>query len=639
MFSDMESLLQTQKAKASTAHERLTASNHELTKENQRLQNVVLQLRSTSRRLSYSPDSNKDDDTLRYKPGYELNGDEDYDSRQEDTSHLDEHDHSFASSQGIRSLQDEAKALEVEALQAEFLALRKSHDMLQTQLQQLQADLNVSKAANAELADQNETYMDILQEKTFSGALIQQSAMLNGRYLGSETEESEADDTDDVDDVPDQPSVNKRNKAWLSAKRSQELQNLPTSLASELEKSDDTEEPRRRERKRERSEVLSDNIDDLHTEIWNLRDANQALTLYVSKILDRIISKEGYENVLAIDGDSKSKMGSLRTTPNRAKASRNRPTALDTVSPPAKNRSASGGGGLLSFMGTGGGGEDDSGEADVKTPTVASPSFVSRAKRGASMDWRSLVGAASPTSPSQPFDSPSIATRIGLSASPAPRKIKSSEEVEDFNDAEEKQKIRQALKSHGLEVPDHQLKTQRRTSTIGTFFSRVIGASVTASPTSPVIDRIDESVVSKGELHPAPRLTSFDGPPLAMQRSTSSGKESDQRSSSPISRSEARQRALDAGNSANLTEVPRRDSPLSARMGSARRRDASSASSASTSVGDISRGGSVGGDESFQYKSPDQDNDKSTDVEEVPSWGKTFKRMSLLGPRADRKPS
>lgn len=631
----MESLLQTQKVKASNAHERLTASNHELTKENQRLQNLILQLRFTSRGQSQSPDSDKDDDTLRYKPKYELNGVEHHDTSHEDASHLDEHDHFFSSSsQGIRSLQDETKALEREALQADFLALQKSHDMLQAQMQQLQSDLNASKAANAELADQNETYMDILQEKTFSGTLIQESAMLNGRYLGSETEESEADDTDDVDDVPDQPTNNKRGKARLSAKRSQELQNLPTSLASELEKSDSTEEPRRRERKRERSEVLSDNIDDLHKEIWNLRDANQALTLYVSKILDRIISKEGYENVLAIDGDSRSKMGSLRTTPKRAKSSRDRPTSLDTLSPADKETRKTSGGGLLSFIGAGGGGEE---ETHLETATAASPSFVSRT------NWRSLVGAASPTSPSQSFESSSIATRIGLSASPAPRKIKSSEEIEDVNDAEEKQKIRQALKNHGLEVPDHQLKTQRRTSTLGTFFSRVIGASVTSSSALPGVERIDESVVTKGELHPAPRLTTFDGPPLAMQRSTSSGAKSDQSSgSASISRSEARQRALDVGNnSASLTEIPQRDSPLSARMSSSRRRDASSASSASTSVGDTSRGESVGGDESFQYKSPELDNDKSTDVEEegVPSWGKTFKRMSLLGPRTDRKAS
>lgn len=563
---------------------------------------------------------------------------------QGDSSYPDEQGHSL-SSQGIRTLRDEAKALEVEALQAELLALQKSHDMVQAQVQQLQADLNVHKAANAELAEQNETYMDILQEKTFSGALIQESAMLNGMYTGSETGESEADSVDDVDDVPDEPrKQTKRGKARLAAKRSQELDSMPTNLANELESSDgidSTNTQRKRERRRERSEALTDNIEELHKEIWSLRDANQALTLYVSKILDRIISREGYENVLAIDGDPKSRLGTLRDTPNRARNQRSRPTALDTLSPPVATVSKrANGGGLLSFMGAGsGGGDEVNGELEPRTPTVASPSFVSRAKRTASMDWRSFVGAASPTSPSECFDSPSIATRIGLSTSAAPRKIKSSEEVEDVNDAEEKEKIRQAMMNHGLEVPDNQLKTQKRTSTIGTFFTRVIGASVAASP-APVTETSSKqeqsSVVTMGDQHPTPRLTTFDGPPLAMSRSSSSEKDSSpSSSSSPLSRNEARQRALDVGNFGSLTEVPRRDSPLSTRRSTAKRRDASSASSTSASVGDTSRGESVGGDESFQYNtSPVQENDKPLPEEQESSWGKTFKRMSMLGQRA-----
>jgi hypothetical protein len=486
--------------------------------------------------------------------------------------------------------------------------------------------------------------MDILQEKTFSGALIQESAMLNVRFTGSETEESEPDSVDDVDDVPDEPrKQSKRGKTRLIAKRSQELDSMPTNLANELESSDGADsnsQPRKRERRRERSEALTDNIEDLHKEIWSLRDANQALTLYVSKILDRIISREGYENVLAIDGDPKSKMGTLRVTPNRARSQRSRPTALDTLSPPATRASKrASGAGLLAFMGSGGGGgEELNGEVEPKTPTVASPSFVSRAKRTASMDWRSFVGAASPTSPSEPLDSPSIATRIGPSASAAPRKIKSSEEVEDVNDAEEKEKIRQSMMYHGLEVPDNQLKTQKRTSTIGTFFTRVIGASVAAS-SAPVAETSKKgehlSVVIKGEQHPVPRLTTFDGPPLAMSRSSSGGNDSNQSSSSPISRSEARQRALEMGNFGSLTEMPRRDSPLSARRGNVKRRDASTASSTSTSVGDTSRGESVGGDESFQYNSsPVQENDKLLQEEAESTWGKTFKRMSMLGQKA-----
>jgi hypothetical protein len=44
-------------------------------------------------------------------------------------------------------------------------------------------------------------------------------------------------------------------------------------------------------------------IDALRTEVKSLKDANKALSLYASKIIDRIISQEGFEHVLAVDYD------------------------------------------------------------------------------------------------------------------------------------------------------------------------------------------------------------------------------------------------------------------------------------------------------------------------------------------------
>ncbi|THH30068.1 hypothetical protein EUX98_g4127 [Antrodiella citrinella] len=42
-------------------------------------------------------------------------------------------------------------------------------------------------------------------------------------------------------------------------------------------------------------------LDALRSEVKNLKDANKALSLYASKIIDRIISQEGFEHVLAVD--------------------------------------------------------------------------------------------------------------------------------------------------------------------------------------------------------------------------------------------------------------------------------------------------------------------------------------------------
>ena len=49
--------------------------------------------------------------------------------------------------------------------------------------------------------------------------------------------------------------------------------------------------------------AVPDDIETLRSEVKNLKDANKALSLYASKIIDRIISQEGFEHVLAVDYD------------------------------------------------------------------------------------------------------------------------------------------------------------------------------------------------------------------------------------------------------------------------------------------------------------------------------------------------
>ncbi|GAA5927802.1 uncharacterized protein JCM15063_005998 [Sporobolomyces koalae] len=53
--------------------------------------------------------------------------------------------------------------------------------------------------------------------------------------------------------------------------------------------------------KRDGSQSMPIGIEELHLEIKQLREANKALTLYVSKIVDRVCSQEGFEKVLAVD--------------------------------------------------------------------------------------------------------------------------------------------------------------------------------------------------------------------------------------------------------------------------------------------------------------------------------------------------
>jgi hypothetical protein len=51
------------------------------------------------------------------------------------------------------------------------------------------------------------------------------------------------------------------------------------------------------------SSTSTSDIDALRTEVKSLKDANKALSLYASKIIDRIIAQEGFEHVLAVDYD------------------------------------------------------------------------------------------------------------------------------------------------------------------------------------------------------------------------------------------------------------------------------------------------------------------------------------------------
>lgn len=55
-------------------------------------------------------------------------------------------------------------------------------------------------------------------------------------------------------------------------------------------------------------------IDALRTEVKSLKDANKALSLYASKIIDRIISQEGFEHVLAVDYDKELPTAAPHTT-------------------------------------------------------------------------------------------------------------------------------------------------------------------------------------------------------------------------------------------------------------------------------------------------------------------------------------
>jgi len=62
--------------------------------------------------------------------------------------------------------------------------------------------------------------------------------------------------------------------------------------------------------------TVSAEMETMRSEIKSLKDANKALSLYASKIIDRIIAQEGYEHVLAADYEKTPQTPSASTLPN-----------------------------------------------------------------------------------------------------------------------------------------------------------------------------------------------------------------------------------------------------------------------------------------------------------------------------------
>lgn len=69
----------------------------------------------------------------------------------------------------------------------------------------------------------------------------------------------------------------------------------------------------------------SNDIEALRVEVKSLRDANKALSLYASKIIDRIIAEEGFEHVLAVDYEKPPKATPQTCDTNTATSTKPRP--------------------------------------------------------------------------------------------------------------------------------------------------------------------------------------------------------------------------------------------------------------------------------------------------------------------------
>ena len=201
-------------------------------------------------------------------------------------------------------------------------------------------------------------------------------------------------------------------------------------------------------------------METLRSEVKNLKDANKALSLYASKIIDRIISQEGFEHVLAIDFEksatpSNTTFSPRPTPPSPAKKprpqtaifSRSTPaTAHTSPNVPPTER-------LTTFesLNMSGNSNPASPRPENDPPKAASSSRASR--RSLSFDWAtfSMFGGDKKNAPSPTPNLRPLTLKAG--AAPVVTGARKLETFEDEEDRRERERLAATMKLMGIEKP------------------------------------------------------------------------------------------------------------------------------------------------------------------------------------------
>ena len=186
--------------------------------------------------------------------------------------------------------------------------------------------------------------------------------------------------------------------------------------------------------------VPVNDLDALRTEVKSLKDANKALSLYASKIIDRIIAQEGFEHVLAIDydkdkdartptttGPSISRSFSATHTKNRPQSvivSRSSSNPMPTVDTRFNSPSLS------------------------TTPKIGPPRAKAQ-RRSLSFDWKSFSIFNSSEKKPDPNLRP-LTLNPGVSPVTGARKLDNQEDEEDRR---ERERLNATMKLMGIEPP------------------------------------------------------------------------------------------------------------------------------------------------------------------------------------------
>ena len=372
----------------------------------------------------------------------------------------------------------ESEPAEMTALKLELSTLSTSHASLQSTLGLMQTQLVDLKRVNQELQEENESYMILLRERTLSGQfdVIKQ---VGGGSITSEDDGSEEDrgSTDiesmrsrgrsTLDIVQEEPFEGLDSEGFVDTTDSdiphrssrhgrpdrrrgpsphvtlgESLAGLPITgpgldLAAELGRAenkdilagttfDDGE--RQTPNKGKRGKKDKEEVEVLRTEVKSLKDANKALSLYASKIIDRIIAQEGFEHVLAVDYEKEP------STPSTAIPHADISKSLPFSQPTSKPRPQS-----MNF--------GKPAEPRVPTPPSMTKASTKAQRRSMSFDWKfSLFN-----NDKKPDPSPNLrplTLKPGAAPMTGGRKL---DNIEDEEDRRERERLQATMKLMGYD--------------------------------------------------------------------------------------------------------------------------------------------------------------------------------------------
>ncbi|KAJ6519936.1 hypothetical protein C8R45DRAFT_41561 [Mycena sanguinolenta] len=188
----------------------------------------------------------------------------------------------------------------------------------------------------------------------------------------------------------------------------------------------------------EPSGSMSD-IEALRTEVKSLKDANKALSLYASKIIDRIISQEGFEHVLAVDYEKE---------PQTPKTPSTAVPLSKTLPPLAKPRPQS----VIVARSTSTPGTpsiNTSASILPTSPKIGSPPNPKIQRRSLSFDWKAFSIFSGEKKPAENPNLRPLTLKPGAgSVTGNARKL---ETHEDENDRRERERMNATMKLMGIQ--------------------------------------------------------------------------------------------------------------------------------------------------------------------------------------------